>query len=149
VYVRELQIRYRLRRVAGTTLSPARILTPWEGAQFLLPLLQHEAVEVCGLVCLSSCYDVLAYHELSRGALDATLVHPREVFRTALLTNARHVLVGHNHPSGDPTPSAADLDVTRRLVRAGEILGLDLVDHLIIAAPNRYVSLKETQTLDL
>jgi DNA repair protein RadC len=69
---------------------------------------------------------------VSRGTIDATLAYPREVFRAALLSNAARIIVAHNHPSGDPTPSPADRLLTARLVSAGEILGIPLADHLVV-----------------
>jgi DNA repair protein RadC len=69
---------------------------------------------------------------VSLGTLDSTVVHPRDVFRPAVLQSSAAVVLAHNHPSGDPTPSAEDLAVTKRLISAGEILGIDVLDHLII-----------------
>ena len=85
---------------------------------------------------------------VSLGILDGSLVHPREVFRGALLNNAAAIVVAHNHPSGDPTPSAEDLRVTRQLVEAGRILGIKLLDHVVIGrvSPDRskaHCSLRE------
>ena len=77
------------------------------------------------------------------GILDSTVVHPREVFKPAILSNAASILVGHNHPSGDPTPSGEDGQVTERLQQAGDVLGIDLLDHVIIGEEGRWVSLKE------
>ena len=86
--------------------------------------------------------------EISRGTLDTLLVHPREVFRAAIIANAAGVVLVHNHPSGDPTPSEADIKVTRDLIRAGQLLKIDVVDHVIIgrATAERakdYASLRE------
>lgn len=142
MYVRELRVQYRRRHVTDTHL-PTRLSTAPEAARAFACLLRDEPIEVCGLFCLSTRHDVLAYHELSRGTLDATLVHPREVFKIALLTNAGAVIVGHNHPSGDPTPTADDVALTRRLVDAGTLIGIDVLDHLIVTADG-YVSLKES-----
>ena len=76
----------------------------------------------------------LLRHELvSQGTLTASLVHPREVFRPALRESAAALLLVHNHPSGDPTPSAEDREVTARLVRAGELLGIPVLDHVVVA----------------
>jgi DNA repair protein RadC len=75
---------------------------------------------------------IIGISEVSRGTLSASLVHPRETFRTAILLNAAACIVAHNHPSGDCSPSADDRDTTRRLVRAGEILGIPLLDHVIL-----------------
>jgi len=148
VYVRELQVRYRLRRIRHEPLSTEPLLTPRDAVRLFTRLLAHEPVEVCGLLCLSTRNHLLAYHELSRGQLDSTPVHPREVFKAAILANAAGVILGHNHPSGDVRPSPDDLALTRRLVSAGEILGIELVDHLIVSAEGTYCSLKETGRLN-
>jgi len=143
VYVRELQVRYRQRRLPGAVAPLDRLLTPRDAALAFTRLLQDEVVEVCGLFCLSTRNQVLAYHELSRGTVNATLVHPRDVFKIALLANATAIVIGHNHPSGDPTPSPDDLVLTRRLKDAGTLMGIELVDHVIVT-PGQYISLKET-----
>jgi DNA repair protein RadC len=146
VYVRELQVRYRQRRLPGAVAPLDRFLTPRDAALAFTRLLQDEVVEVCGLFCLSTRNQVLAYHELSRGSVNATLVHPRDVFKIALLANATAIVVGHNHPSGDPTPSPDDLVLTRRLKDAGTLMGIELVDHVIVT-PGQYISLKETGSM--
>ena len=89
---------------------------------------------------------LVAYHEVSVGTLNASLVHPREVFRPALLTSAASVILVHNHPSGDCEPSEEDLSITRRLVEAGELLGIGVLDHVIIASRGE-VSLRSRQLL--
>ena len=94
------------------------------------------------LVCLDLKLRVLACEESSVGLLDATLVHPREVFRTALLCGAASVALIHNHPSGCPEPSAEDRALTERLVAAGRIMGVEVVDHVIIGASG-FVSFSE------
>lgn len=87
--------------------------------------------------------NVNAINTVSIGGLSNTIVHPREVFKTALLTSSSSIVLCHNHPSGDPTPSKEDIDITRRLCNAGEIMGVDVLDHVIVGV-NRYTSLKET-----
>ena len=94
------------------------------------------------MLCLSTKHRVIAYHEVSRGTLDSTLVHPREVFKAALLANAAAIVVSHNHPSGDPSPTIDDLEVTTRLVATGEVLGIPVLDHIVIG-DGRYFSFKE------
>lgn len=111
-------------------------------APVLMSLLGEEAVEVFIVLCLSTKHRVVGYYEVSRGTLNATLVHPRDVFKVALVANAAAVLVAHNHPSGDPTPTADDLHVTRRLIDAGELLGIQLLDHIVIG-DGRWVSLND------
>jgi DNA repair protein RadC len=76
------------------------------------------------------------------GSLNASIVHPREVFKEALRRSAASLICVHNHPSGDPTPSREDIEVTRRLVECGQMLGIEVLDHLIIGE-KKYVSLKE------
>lgn len=76
------------------------------------------------------------------GSLNASIVHPREVMKTAILSNSSSILVCHNHPSGQPEPSPEDIDVTKRLAEAGKIIGIELIDHLIIG-DGRYISLKD------
>jgi hypothetical protein len=83
-------------------------------------LLQHEPVEVFAILMLSTKHQVIGYHEVSRGTLDSSLVHPREGFKAAILANASAIVLAHNHPSGNPTPSPEDHQVTQRLTRAGE-----------------------------
>jgi DNA repair protein RadC len=85
---------------------------------------------------------VIGVHEISRGSLDACLMHPREVFKAAILANASAIIVGHNHPSGDPTPSPDDDAICARLRSAAELLGIPLLDFIIIGY-GTYLSFKE------
>lgn len=140
--VRELRIAYLPRSdVVWDGRRP--LTTPKESAELLLmPILESEPVEVFGMVCLSTKHHLLCYHELSRGTLDATIVHPREIFKAALLANAAAVIVAHNHPSGDPTPSSEDRRFTERLLAGGALLGLTVLDHIIVGE-GRYFSFRE------
>src|SRR5712691_492291 len=132
--LRELTIRYAVKKDHdGRPVAIGRTMrTPRELAVALMPLLQHEPSEVFAILCLSTKHRVIAYHEVSRGTLDATLVHPREVFKAAILANAAALVLTHNHPSGDPSPSADDVLLTRRLVAAGVLLGVEVLDHIIV-----------------
>ncbi len=147
MYVRELHARYRLRRLTGWSLPLGPVSSPQEAARIFITLLRDEVVEVGGLLCLNTRQHVLAYHELSRGTVDATIMHPRDIFKIALLSNATSVVLGHNHPSGDVTPSQADLAITRRIAAAGTLMGIELADHVIVSADGRYASLKDMGTL--
>lgn len=89
---------------------------------------------------------LIGVEAVSVGTLTAALVHPREVFKAALLCNSAGIIVAHNHPSGDSTPSSEDRETTKRLSRAGEIMGIPLLDHLIIASGS-YFSFKEKNWL--
>lgn len=86
--------------------------------------------------------------KISTGTLNSSLVHPREVFKVVLMANANSVLLYHNHPSGDPTPSKEDLEVTQRIHEAGKVLGIEVMDHIIIGSNGHYVSLKERGILE-
>ncbi len=94
-------------------------------------------------VFLSARSLAIGVHTISIGTLTASLVHPREAFKVGILLGAAGVIVGHNHPSGDPTPSPEDREATRRLQRAGELLGIPVLDHLIIGR-ERYYSFRES-----
>jgi DNA repair protein RadC len=99
--------------------------------------------EVFFLLSLNTKNGVKAIRTISIGSLNANVVHPREVFRAAILDSASHIIVSHNHPSGDPTPSKEDIEITKKLVEASNILGITLLDHVIIGE-GRHYSLKET-----
>ena len=81
------------------------------------------------------------------GSLNVSVVHPREVFKRAILQNANSIILMHNHPSGDPTPSKEDIDMTDRLIEAGELLGIRVLDHIVIGDENNYISLKQENLL--
>lgn len=104
--------------------------------------LNSEAVEKFGIIALTTKNKIAGIHIISVGSLNAAVVHPREVFKSAILNNAASLVCFHNHPSGDPTPSAEDIALTKRLAEAGEIMGIDMLDH-IITGDGRFVSLKE------
>lgn len=95
------------------------------------------------IVTLNTKNQVIDTHEITVGTLDASLVHPREVFRPAIKDAAAAVILVHNHPSGDPTPSREDISVTRRLETAGEVLGIEVLDHIVLGH-NIAVSIRET-----
>ena len=105
-------------------------------------------VESFQVLLLNTRKRLISTHEISTGLLDTLLVHPREVFRAAIAANAAAVLLLHNHPSGDPTPSDADIKATRDLIRAGHLLKIEVVDHIIIGRQSTerekdYASLRE------
>jgi len=85
---------------------------------------------------------IIARETLSMGTLNASLVHPREVFKAAVQKSSASIICVHNHPSGDPTPSPEDIALTKRLAEAGHLMGIDVLDHLVIG-DGRFVSLKE------
>lgn len=98
--------------------------------------------EVFMVITLNSKNNILSKKEIFKGSLNSSLVHPREVFKEALKSSAASIIVCHNHPSGDPTPSKEDINVTKRIKECGNIMGIELLDHIIIG-DNNYISLKE------
>ena len=122
-------------RLARTEAEARPIDTAADVAQLLgeeMRLLDFESVRV---ICLNTKHKVLAVEEITRGTLNESLFHPREAFRPALARQAHAVILVHNHPSGNPDPSEADLRVTRRMKEAGELLQVELLDHVILGAP--------------
>lgn len=142
-HLRELRVLYQARLdgqgrpiVIGHARSQAHFVA------VLTKILADEPNEVLGMLCLSTRQHVIACHEISRGSLDGTRASPRDIFKAALLANAAAIVLGHNHPSGDPTPSASDIAMTRRLAQVGRLIGVDVIDHLIVSS-GRYASLQE------
>jgi DNA repair protein RadC len=97
------------------------------------PLLRDLSQEEFHALLLNTQHTVIREVLVTRGILDASLIHPREVFRPAVLAGAAAVILVHNHPSGDPTPSAEDRAVTRQLVEAGRVVGIPVLDHVVVA----------------
>ena len=120
-----------------------RLSTPRQLAAFLLPQYGAHPVEQFGIVLLDTKHRLIRIRMISVGSLDSTVVHPREVFREAASASAAAIILFHNHPSGDPTPSPEDFILTTRMVNAGDIMGIDVLDHLILA-DQRYYSLVES-----
>jgi DNA repair protein RadC len=123
-----------------------RIRVPGDVYRYLAPRLADLSAEEFHVLALDSQSGVLRDIPVTRGTLNSSLVHPREVFRGAIAEAAAGIVVVHNHPSGDPTPSADDRAVTRQLVEAGRILDLPVYDHVIIGR-GRYVSFAESGLL--
>ena len=116
-------------------------------AELVIPQFGTRPVEQFGVVLLDTKHRVLRVSIVSVGTLDASVVHPREVFREAIGGGAAAIVLFHNHPSGDPRPSEEDVRLTKRLLAAGQLMGIDVLDHVIISE-TRYYSMKETRTLD-
>ncbi|HTM27474.1 MAG TPA: DNA repair protein RadC [Vicinamibacterales bacterium] len=123
-----------------------QIITARDVAELLVPQFGSKPVEQFGVLLLDTKHRVLRTRLLSIGTLDASIVHPREVFREAASGGAAAIIVFHNHPSGDPTPSGDDVALTKRLIRAGDVMGIDVLDHVILAE-NRFHSLREAGDL--
>jgi len=145
--VRELVCAYRpLRDSDGRVVDvPTVMLTdPRTAAAVLAPLIADQSVEVFGVACVSTKHRLLAWHVLSRGTRASTPVSMPDVFVPACLTpGTTGLMVVHNHPSGDPTPSPDDARLTLRLCAAADVLDLPLLDHLIVGDEHRYFSFRE------
>lgn len=132
------------RRLAARRLEPGvAVRGPADVFHHFHPRLRHASEERFFVVLLDGRHRVMRHDLVSKGTLTASLVHPREVFRPALRHAAAAVVLVHNHPSGDPTPSREDREVTERLERAGELLGVPVLDHVVVAERG-YCSLRES-----
>lgn len=136
-------VRVKMVREASFLYPQRRIRMARDVVELILKFLDETDREQFFLLCLNTKNEPTALHTVSIGSLDASIVHPREVFKVAILSNAASVIVAHNHPSGDPTASQEDIQVTRKLQEAGELLGITLLDHVIVGTEGAYTSLKE------
>jgi DNA repair protein RadC len=118
------------------------VTNPLEAYQLLKPRIEDWTREHFLLVLLNSRNEAVGVETVSVGSLSASIVHPREVFRPAIVASAAGIVLGHNHPSGDPEPSPEDLSVTRRLNDVATLVGIELHDHLVFTQ-KAFVSLKE------
>ena len=124
-------------RLARSEAEARAVETPEDIARLLgeeMRLLDYESLRV---ICVNTKHMVLGVEEVTRGTLNESLFHPREAFRAAISRQAHAVILVHNHPSGNPQPSGADLQVTRRMKEAGELLQIALLDHVILGAPRK------------
>lgn len=129
-------------KYAKEKITPNTLLnSPQAIFEFLKERIGKEKKECFMIICLDTRNNLIV-DEVSVGILNASLVHPREVFKKAILNNSSHVILAHNHPSGDPSPSEDDIVTTKRLVESGKILGIAVTDHIIVTK-NSFVSLKE------
>ena len=118
------------------------IRSPEDAAHFLMPTMVSLQQENFVALFLNVKNQIIHQQTIFIGSLNASIVHPREIFRVAVKRAAASIIVAHNHPSGNPTPSREDIDVTERLVEAGQILGIEVLDHLIIG-DHQFISMKE------
>lgn len=121
--------------------------TPDKVAGYIRPLLltslrYNQDVENLGIVFMNTRRRPIGMEIISNGTLDTLLVHPREVFKPAIVIGAAAIVIFHNHPSGDPCPSEADIKVTRDMIRAGQLLKIDVLDHIILG-DGKHSSLRE------
>ena len=118
------------------------ITSPEDVFNYMMEEMRYLEQEEFRIILLNIKNKVLGVETVFRGGLNSSIVHPREIFRLALRRSAASLILLHNHPSGDPTPSAEDISVTRRLVEAGEIMGVNILDHIIMGE-GRFLSFRE------
>lgn len=132
------------RRASGPTPDHRpTISTPEDVVALCGPQLRGRDREHFWTLALNTKNRLLRIIEVSVGSLNASIVHPRELFKDAVRVSAASVIVVHNHPSGDPTPSGADIQLTRRLIKAGDVLGIELLDHVVIGDGGEHASLRD------
>lgn len=135
--------RIKLVRESGPVLlARPQFEGPEDIAAVLFDYLEHADREHFVVVMLDAQNGLIGVHTASVGTLTAALVSPREVFKAAILANAASIVVAHNHPSGDPEPSPEDIHVTEVLRRAGTVLEVEVLDHIVVGDGGRFVSLK-------
>ena len=130
------------------------ICNPVAAADYLRPIFANALQEEVWVICLTAKNTVINCEMVTRGLVDRSQAHAREVFRAAIASNACKVMLAHNHPSGNPAPSAQDIAATRALIAAGVIIGIPLMDHIIVGrrTPGRYtdyVSMREAGLLEV
>jgi len=140
VYINELTKRRYRGKVPRTIRGPDDVVA------VVGPKLRREQREHFLVLLLNARHEVIGRETISVGSLNASIVHPREVFKPAITQSAASMILVHNHPSGDPEPSEEDLAITKRLVQAGELLGINILDHIIVASRG-IVSFRSRQLL--
>lgn len=140
-------VRELARRLMSVSPKIEIIHGPEDVAHFAMPKFRFEDKEHFAIMVLNTKNHIIAMPDISVGSLTASVVHPREVFREALRYPVASIVLLHNHPSGDPSPSREDIAVTRRLKKAGEVMDIPVLDHIILG-DNRFTSLKEKGLMD-
>lgn len=118
------------------------ISSPTDIASLIMKEMSFLKQEVLKLIMLDTKNNIIGIKDVFKGSLNTSIVHPREIFKEAIKKSSSSIIICHNHPSGDPTPSKEDINITIRLKECSKIIGIDLLDHLIVGK-NQYVSLKE------
>jgi DNA repair protein RadC len=125
---------------ASVSYAARRIKRPEDAADLVRDFLEDADREHFLVVCVNTKHEPTAIHTVSVGTLNRTQVHPREIFKTAILANSCGIILAHNHPSGDPDPSSEDKTLTESIAKAGEILGIKVLDHIVVGSQGRFTS---------
>ena len=130
------------RLIAEPNEERKRITSPTDAANHFMPLMQGLEQEHLMVLTLNTRNGILGTHTIYKGSLNSSIVRIAEVFKYAMRDNAAAIIIAHNHPSGDPSPSPEDIKVTRQLVQAGKLMDIDVLDHVVVGH-QQYISLKE------
>lgn len=131
------------KRLSSSAVRQRAVVTcPEDAADYAMPRFRYEDRENFAVILLNVKNHILSMPVISVGSLTASVVHPREVFKVAIQQTAASIILVHNHPSGDPTPSKEDIEITARLVQVGRVMDIPVLDHIILGNDN-YISLKE------
>lgn len=135
------------KRIALTAnVNNYKIQGPEDVSNLLMEEMRYLNKEIFNIILLNTKNNVIAIENISVGSLNASIVHPREVFNIAIRRSSSAIILAHNHPSGDPKPSTEDINITKRLIEAGTIIGINVLDHIIIG-DGIYFSMKEKEII--
>lgn len=130
------------KRVSLNNKEVIKISSPSDAASLVMNKMLHLKQEILKVLLLNKKNIIIGERDVFKGSLDSSIVHPREIFNVAIRNSAASIIICHNHPSGDSTPSKEDVNITLRIKECGKIIGIELLDHIIVGN-NNYVSLKE------
>ncbi|HGO9425627.1 TPA: RadC family protein [Bacillus cereus] len=135
-------VKLKMVKESSLLYKERRVKSPEDASLLFKQFLDGADREYFIVLCLDIKNQPTAINVCHIGSLNSSIVHPREVLKPAIISNAASIIVAHNHPSNDPTPSREDLEVTKRLMEAGKVVGIDVLDHLIVCEES-FISLKE------
>lgn len=130
------------RRINNSNRSEIKITSPKDVSCVVMDEMKNLKQEVLKVIMLNKKNIIIGERDVFKGTLDTSIVHPREIFNLAISNSASSIIICHNHPSGSPEPSSEDINITKRIKECGNIIGIELLDHVIIGY-NKYISLKE------
>lgn len=140
-------VKIKMVKESSILYAKRRINSPSDGVDLVKEFLQGEDREHFVAVYLNTKNEPTAIHTVSIGTINASLIHPRELFKVAINANSAGILLFHNHPSGDCQPSQEDIKITKRLMEAGDIMGIKIIDHCILGDSNQFYSFKENNLI--
>ena len=143
----ELAMRYEVDFQPERPADRPSINCPQDVQSLLGPEMSALAQEQLRVLLLNTRNQVMAQRIVYQGNVNSSIIRPAEVFRAAIIDSAPSIVIAHNHPSGDPTPSPEDVKITRELVEGGKLLGIDVLDHIVIGG-DKFISLKERKLMD-